>query len=177
MAQPSQGVPVSSPQSAQTPVAPATAPVKPKKDKKIPYLLVVGLLIFILLLVFANQVVPRVLMYFTRAANSPGNYSLANSYVFGSPLVAKANGQDKIRVTAFLLDDKGRGVPDNQISLNIVPKGQAKGSLPTVTGVAPTTDDFGRAVFEITSTATGQFVVTASISGLEFPQAATLTFN
>ena len=166
------------PQADPTPPMPASQePVSGEKKKK-RGLIAAGLfLAVILLLFFANMIVPRMLMYFTRAANVPGQFSLVNSYVFGSPLLAVANGEDKIRVTAFLLDDKGRGVPTAQIDLNVAAKDGAGGVLPQVIVVQAVTDDFGRAVFEVVSSTKGQFLVTASISGLEFPQMATLTFR
>ena len=161
---------------ALTPVVSQNSPGQEKKKNKL-VVLVVGLLLIILLLFLANAVVPRVLMYFTRATNSPGQFSLANSYVFGSPLLAQANGGDKIRVTAFLLDDKGRGVPNTVVDLNVVAKDAGSGVLPQISAVQPSTDDFGRAVFEVFTSAPGQFTVVASVGGLEFPQTATLTFR
>ncbi|MBL7078303.1 Ig-like domain-containing protein [Candidatus Shapirobacteria bacterium] len=151
-------------------------PLSPEKKKR-GLAIIVGFLVVILLLLFANTIVPRVLMYFTRAASSPGQFSLTNSYVFGSPLLAAANGEDKIRITAFLLDDKGRGVPGARIDLSVAVKDGSGGALPQASPVQPITDDFGRAVFEVVSSIEGQFAVVALVSGLEFPQAVTLTFR
>jgi len=166
-------------QPAQAPpVAPQAPAQQPSRNKKRAGLMIGGgFLLLVIFLLFANLIVPRILVYFSRAANSPGQFSLANSYLFGSPLLAAANGEDKIRVTAFLLDDKGRGVPTTQVSLSVVSKEGASGALPQVVGVQPTTDDFGRAVFEVLSSSPGQFMVVASVGGLEFPQTATLTFR
>ena len=138
---------------------------------------VLGIFLLLALFYLANTVVPRVLLYFSQASNAPGEFSLGNSYVFGSPLVAQANGQDKIRVTAFLLDDKGRGVPGRQIELAVKAKKGGESVLPQIKAVQALSDNFGRVVFELVSTVEGQFVAAASISGLEFPQAVTLTFR
>ncbi|MFH1601462.1 MAG: Ig-like domain-containing protein [Candidatus Shapirobacteria bacterium] len=161
---------------------PQVMPPSPQPAKK-PFsstkaMIAIGALVLFLLLLFANQVVPRVLLYLTQATNSPGQYSLANSYVFGSPLVAAANGEDKIRVTAFLLDDKGRGVAGSQIDLRVAPASPPTGEAsPQIEAVTPVTDEFGRAVFEIFSSSKGQFVVSAQVGGLDFPQTTTLTFR
>lgn len=182
----------SSAQTAQTPASqgPAAVPSTPVVaavdaagskvaggSKKRIFGAVLGVASLAVLFYLASAVVPRILVYLTRATNAPDDYSLANSYIFGSPLLAQANGEDKIRVTAFLLDVKGRGVPDKQTTLNIRAKEGGVSTLPQMAVVQPVTDEFGRSVFEITSTVPGQFVVVASVGGLEFPQTVTLTFK
>jgi len=153
-------------------------PTVQPKTKKLSVLLPLILLLLIGIFYLARSVVPRVLLYLTQAANAPGNFSLTNSYVFGSPLLAEANGQDKIRVSVFLLDAKGRGVPNRQIDLSIQPKeGTVSGGLPQIKAVQATTDEFGRAVFEVVSQFPGQFSAIATVGGLEFPQKVTLTFR
>jgi len=171
----SQNPAAASPQ-AVTGVNTASSKTTGGSKKKI-FGLALGVVSLVVLFYLASAVVPRILVYLTRATNTPGNYSLANSYIFGSPLLAQANGEDKIRVTAFLLDVKGRGVPDKQTTLNISAKGGEVSTLPQMAVVQPITDEFGRSVFEITSTVPGQFVVVASVDGLEFPQTVTLTFR
>lgn len=136
---------------------------------------VLGLISIVFLFWLASAVIPRVLVYLTRAANRPGQYSLSNSYIFGSPLLAAANGEEKIRVSVFLLDAKGRGVPNKTIELRATAK--QGGGMPQIKAVQPTTDNFGKAVFEVVSTFSGQFVITAVVDGLELPQPVTLTFR
>ena len=137
----------------------------------------VGIISLVALFFLASQVVPKILIYLTKATNAPGAYSLANSYVFGSPLSVKANGEEKIRVTAFLFDARGRGVPGQQIELRIKPKTPGTRGLPQIKEIQSVTDDFGQAIFEVTSTVAGQFVVSALVNGQEFPQTVTLTFR
>lgn len=149
---------------------------KNNDPKRNPILIAVILLLSLLGLFFAaKNLIPRVLVYLTQAAR-PTDYSLSNSYVFGAPLSATADGQTKIRVSAFLLNDEGRGVPDKQIDLNVVPRGNASGT-PQVNQVQPKTDKFGKAVFEVSSTSSGQYVATAVVDGMEIPQTVTLTFK
>jgi hypothetical protein len=74
------------------------------------------------------------------------------------------------------LNDEGRGVPDKTIDIKADPKGDVQGNLQLKT-VQPTTDKFGKAVFEVTSTNSGQYEVTAVVDGVEFPQSVTLTFR
>lgn len=137
----------------------------------------VGLVVsFVFLFWLASSVVPKVLLYLTKATSRPGNFSLANSYVFASPLVAAADGEEKIRVNVFLLDDKGKGVPDKTVSLFLAPKG-GEGGTPQVISIQPQTNDYGQAIFDLTSTFPGQFIVEAQISGLSLPQTVTVTFK
>lgn len=163
--------------SSQVATSPAPDSSEEKEGSRKWAWLAIALLGLIAAFYLARNVVPRILVYFTRASNAPGNYSLANSYVFGSPLLAQANGKDKIRVTAFLLDAKGRGVPGRQVAINLQAKDGSQTGLPQVVSVQPNSDDFGRTIFEVSSSTPGQFIVTATIDGLEFPQAVTLTFN
>jgi len=147
-----------------------------KTNRKTIYtvLAIVGSVVVIFWL--ASSVLPRVLVYLTKAANQSGQFSLANSYIFGSPLVAQGNGEEKIRVSAFLLDAKGKGVADQQISLSVVAKAGTVGQ-PQVNVIQEVTDEFGKVVFEVTSVNAGQFVVSAAVGGLEFPQTVTLTYR
>lgn len=136
-----------------------------------------GLVVLLALLFWlASSAIPKVLVYLTKATSRPGNFSLANSYVFASPLVATADGEEKIRVNVFLLDDKGRGVPDKNISLFLTPKGRERG-VPQIISVQPRTNDYGQAVFDLTSTFPGQFIVEAQVSGVSLPQTVTVTFR
>lgn len=138
-------------------------------------LVIIGLFSLIALFATARFLIPQALVYLTQAAK-PGKYSLSNSYVFGAPLSAPADGQTKIRVSAFLLNDEGRGVAEKQVSLNITPK-EGAGGTPQVNQVQPTTDQFGKAVFEVVSSSPGQYLATAVVDGMEIPQTVTLTFR
>jgi hypothetical protein len=135
-----------------------------------------GILSLVLLFWLASSIVPRVLVYLTRATSRPGNFSLANSYVFASPLVVAANGEEKIRVNVFLLSDKGKGVPEKDVSLTLSPQGNQTG-LPQILLVQPRTNNYGQAVFELVSNFAGQYTVEAQVSGVTLPQTVTVTFK
>jgi len=155
------------------------APLPNKEGaKNKPNLLLALLLLLSLvgLFLLAKYVVPQVIIYLTKATRSK-TYSLTNSYIFGSPLVAPADGQTKIRISAFLLNDQGLGVADKAISLSAEPKdGGTEGNV-QIKEVQSVTDGFGKAVFEVVSRSAGRFVVTAMVDGSPFPQTVTLTFK
>jgi len=104
-----------------------------------------------------------------RASFNQASFSVDNSYLFVSPLRAKANGQEKIRLTIFVLNNQGLGVlgknvflsPDSNLSIEII-QGQ--------------TDSFGKAVFDITSRKAGEYYLEVSIDGKILPQKARLSF-
>jgi len=154
--------------------------VKPEtevKSNRKQLLLVIFVLFGVLgLFLLAKYVIPHALVYLTRASRST-KISLTNSYVFGSPLVVAADGQSKIRVNVFLLSDQGLGVPDKRVSLTVKPKTAGAEANVLVKETQPMTDKFGKAVFEVSSSSAGQFVVTASVEGVELPQTVTLTFR
>lgn len=105
--------------------------------------------------------------------SSTGNstyIAIGNSYIFASPLKAKANGQEKIRVTVFALDGQGNGVAGAVVSL-----GGVQGL--SISPVQPTTDDLGRAIFDISSITAGNFEISASVGTSTIPQRVTMTFG
>lgn len=92
-----------------------------------------------------------------------------NSYLFASPLQAKSGGAEKIRVTVFLLDSRGIGVANQLVTLNR-PQGI------TQTDLQSTTDDTGKAVFDITSLNPGRFDITAQSGNFSIPQKVKVIF-
>src|SRR4030042_5098122 len=95
-----------------------TVPLKKKNRLTLIFFILISI---IGLFLVARYLVPQALVYLTRAAK-PTEYSLANSYIFGSPLVAAADGETKVRINAFLLNSQGIGVADKLISLGAKPK-------------------------------------------------------
>lgn len=139
--------------------------------KSVLTVLLVGALV-IFLAIFA---VPRVLVLLTKAA-PPRRFSLSNSYVFGAPLLIRADGEEKVRVNAFLLNENGRGVPNQVVGLR-AEDGNGRVGAVEVGEIQPMTDEFGKAIFELSSGSEGQFVVTASVGGADWPQTLTVTFK
>jgi hypothetical protein len=108
--------------------------------------------------------------FWGRAAS--GNSSpvrLENSYIFVSPVQAKADGQEAERITVFILDGRGVGVVNKRVELTQV--GQVN-----IREVNEMTDDMGRAIFEANSVVGGKFEVGAKVEGKELPQKVNLVF-
>ncbi len=136
------------------------------KKSNLPLVLLLVFLITLLLLAFLLTQARTI--FLGRASGS--EYSLNNSYVFASPLSAKAVAE-KIRVTVFLLDDKGRGVADKKISLLSNPAGV------NFAEIQGQTDKMGQAVYDLTSPTAGQFVISAQVEGKVFPQTVSIKFQ
>lgn len=132
------------------------------------------LLLFLIVIVYlvANLSAGRT-TFFGKAANS-GVFNATNSYVFASPLTASIGGE-KIRVTVFALDDKGRGIAQQNVS--VVCKESAGCTGVSFEGVQQQTDTLGRALYDVSSSTAGKFEVQASIEGISLPQSVTLTFR
>ncbi len=105
----------------------------------------------------------------SRASVSDQGFSQENSYVFVSPLKAKANNQEKIRTTVFLLNNQGLGVANTAILFT-------PNSKLNVFVEQGTTDSFGKAVFDISSEAAGEFYLEFIVNNKSLIQKAHLSF-
>jgi len=131
---------------------------------------IILLILFLLIsLGIASVLVLKPVIFFGKAASSNSNSSLENSYLFASPLQAKANGQEIIRVTVFLLNSQGLGIGNQTISLKTH-------SNITINPLQPVTDDSGKAVFDLSSTVPGSYPVSALFSTKQLPQTASVFF-
>jgi hypothetical protein len=92
-----------------------------------------------------------------------------NSYLFASPIQAKADGQEKIRITVFLLDSNGLGVSQQSVTLNVPPGIQ-------IETLQSTTDDLGKATFNLSTIYPGKYTISASTSTLNLSQKINLLF-
>lgn len=109
----------------------------------------------------------------TPGSNSSTNntgISFDNSYLFASPLKASV-GVERIRITAYILDGQGIGVSGKEVSLS------ASDVFIHIYSVSPTTDDSGRATFDISSDKPGTFVIEALVGGKKLSQKVSVTFN
>ena len=97
------------------------------------------------------------------------SFSVDNSYLFVSPLRAKANGKEKIRITVFVLNNQGLGVLGKELFLSSNPD-------LSVDIIQGQTDNFGKAVFDVTSTKPGEYYLEVSVDGQKLPQKARLSF-
>jgi hypothetical protein len=108
----------------------------------------------------------------TTAPEITGSSSLSidNSYIFASPLRAKSGGE-KIRVTVYILDNRGLGMAGKNVTI------QTNDSI-QVTSIQPITDSQGKATFDIASgTSTGVYTILASVDGQIIKQNVSITFD
>lgn len=123
-----------------------------------------------LALIASLYLVARTTIFVKKA--STGNQStvvLENSYVFTSPLQAKADGKEKMRLTIFILDGRGIGVANQNITVQT-------SSKITILEIQSTTDETGKAVFDLTSESAGQFNVSAVTPSGTVPQQVKVMF-
>jgi len=111
----------------------------------------------------------RSTIFINRAAGSTSSVAYSNSYLFSSPLQAKADGKELIRITVYLLDGRGLGVPNQTASLQTSPP-------INISSIQTTTDDTGKAVFDLSSVSPTKVTVSATNNGQTIPQTVKVTF-
>jgi len=136
------------------------------------FLLVLFLIIVIYLV--ANLSAGRT-TFFGKAVNS-GVFNATNSYVFASPLTAGIGGEN-LRVTVFVLDDRGRGIAGKNVLISCKQPPDCQNLGVSFKEVQPQTDTLGRALYDITSSAAGKYEIQASIEGVALPQSVTVVFR
>jgi len=115
----------------------------------------------------ASSVIPRVLVSVSQAGVGV-RVSLADSYVIGERILARADGEDKCLVNAFLMDEEGRPVPGKMVGwVGMENMGESSG----------VTDKNGRVSLELVSDKEGQFKIEAMVEGIGLPQGVTVTFR
>lgn len=115
----------------------------------------------------ASKVVPQALV--TVSQSAPGvTVSLVDSYVIGEKILARADGEDKCVVNVFLMDARGRAVPNKTVSLM---------GMSRIVAVSEVSDNTGKASFEMRSTEEGQYRIRAEVEGVELPGGVTVTFR
>jgi len=105
------------------------------------------------------------------ASTSSSKIVLQNSYLFVSPLQAQADGLQKIRATVFIIDSQGLGVSNRLVQLKSSPV------TLNIQAIQATTDDTGKAVFDLTSTISGKYSLEASVDSTPLPQQVQLLFQ
>jgi hypothetical protein len=130
--------------------------------------MLLGLLLLLLLLSFSLNVR---FLFQSRASGvgTEASFSVDNSYIFLSPLQALANNNDRIRITVFLLNNQGRGVPGKQVVLDYTKE-------LTMESVQSTTDTYGRAVFDAYTSLKGDYFVEALVNGTKATEGVRLKF-
>ena len=104
-----------------------------------------------------------------RASVSQVSFSVDNSYLFLTPLRAKAANNEKIRVTVFVLSNQGLGVLGKPVTLGQDPN-------LNIEGIQTQTDSYGKATFDISASKTGDYFLEVKVDGTTLPQKAHLSF-
>lgn len=131
------------------------------------FLLTLGILVYYVR--FRTSVSPNASSY-----NSTSFVSLSNSYVFASPVRAKASG-DLVRVTVFLLDDEGSGIFDRKVGLRLL-NGQLSGSI-QIKDIQSLTDETGKAVFDVSASSIGTYTLEAFTDSETLSQKVKIVFD
>jgi len=129
-----------------------------------------AILFFLILISFALFFFFYETRYFgSRASVTVVDVSAENSYVFMNPLRAQANGKDKIRVTVMVLNGSGLGVMGKKPVIVVDPR-------LVVDRVQDATDSLGKAIYEFSSTITGEYYMEVKIDEITLLQKIKLSF-
>lgn len=124
----------------------------------------------LLSLIASLFLVLRTTVFVNKAATgNTSSVALENSYLFASPLQAKADGKEQVRITVYLLDGRGLGIPNLEVKLD-TPK------TVSVNKIQSLSDDSGKTVFDLSSVVANNFFVTATIGNRELPQKVKVVF-
>lgn len=157
---------------------------RPQKNSRTLIVALVLLIIFVLILILFLYLIRRPALFGSFAQSettsvtqtaaptsiTPQSVSIDNSYLFASPLKASVN-VERVRITAYVLDGQGMGVPGKQVTLG------GSNSSVQIYSVSPVTDDYGRATFDITGSVAGLFTFEASVDGKNLGQKVTVSFE
>jgi len=124
-------------------------------------------ILIILSLITALFLINKPIIFFQKA--STNSSFVNNSYIFASPIQAKAGDEELIRITVFVLDDKGLGVPGKDVSLSSSPSLQIKNNITS-------TDTYGKAIFDVYSDLPGKFNLKAKIDNREIAENVNVVF-
>lgn len=136
-------------------------------------LLILGIVFSFLLIVVAATIATARTSYYGKASSRGAGdtlLSLENSYLFASPLSAEANGTSVIRVTAFIMNNQGLGVTGQKVALK-------SGGTVKIISVQEVTDNFGRAIFDLTGSIPGNYTISAEVGGASLPQTVQASFQ
>lgn len=132
------------------------------------------LFFIILLIVIAGFVgafgLYEVKFFTSRADISQASFSIDNSYIFSTPSQARANGQEKVRLTVFILNNQGLGVLGKKIFIGTDP------SL-NIEAIQGLTDNYGKAYFDISSSKAGEYFLEIKVDDTALNQKAHIIFN
>ena len=129
------------------------------------------IILFIILVGFIGAFGLYEVKFFTsRADVSRSSFSIDNSYIFSTPSQARANGQEKIRLTVFILNNQGLGVLGKKIFIGTDP------SL-NIEAIQGLTDNYGKAYFDISSSKAGEYFLEIKADDTALKSKAHIVFN
>ena len=131
--------------------------------------------LFILtLLLLLGSLVGNARFLFSGRASERGStglsFSVENYYLSISPTEANPTGNDRIRLTLYLLSSEGRGVPAKTVAIN-------KPIELTIEAVQPQTDINGRAVFDFMASKAGEYYIEATVDGKKVGEGIKLNYR
>lgn len=128
------------------------------------------IILLILGLILSVYLISQTTIFKSRADSTNSHLPVKeNSYLFASPIQAKADGQEKIRVTVFLLDSNGLGVSQQKVTLQVPSPIQ-------IETLQSTTDDLGKATFNLSSKTPGKYPISATTTNINLSQKINLLF-
>lgn len=97
-------------------------------------------------------------------------FSANNSYIFAAPISASADGDSIIRIQIFMLNNQGLGIGGQNIELTA-------SSVLKVDPVQPITDSYGKAIFDVSTSTSGDYTIKAAVLGRSLPATALISFR
>lgn len=128
------------------------------------------LIVLLLSLFFSTYYLAKITVLSSRASTYATILSPENSYVFASPIAAKADNEQRIRITVFLLNSQGLPVVGATVKLTT-----SRQTL-NISQVSPQTDETGKAYFDLSSNLPGPATVLAAVESQTLPQKITISF-
>lgn len=133
-------------------------------------LLLILFFILLSLVTLGGFVVYQSSLFTSRANLTATTFSADNSYVFATPLRAKANGLEKVRVTVFVLNAQGLGVLGRAVTLS-------NSENVFVDPLQPVTDNVGKAFFDLSTRTSGEYTIEVKVDNVLLPQKLQISFN
>jgi len=112
----------------------------------------------------------RTLLFYGRRPSTPTSAHYDNSYLFASPLQAKSDGKEVVRITVVILNSLGQGVSNQSVKLTHLP------SIKVISQQS-TTDDTGRATFDLVSSTPGKYTISAKTDSFSISQTLTVNYQ
>jgi len=125
----------------------------------------IGIMLALLVVFYlGSSIIPRTLNTLVKA-DTVQAVSVKDSLLIGEKMMAKAGGEEKCVVNVFVLDKTGKGIKGKVVQLS------GLGELEAVT------DANGKALFELVSTESRQYELSAQVDGVTLNGKVTVTFR